>query len=274
VPASIYLNETDLLTLGVVVDDPGDWLDGPSRSYPTVAIPGRQGVVFAGDPTTEPRTLQVTGTLFPAGPTLANRTLNEKKLKALAYRALSRLVFDDTVNPPIAIDGVCTKMTIRTLGHPQLGLVSRVSLTLLCGDPTWYDVSGQVISFNATPQSVPLGTAPSGGLVKIAAPSWSANVVNPVLTYYSAAQVALFALTFTVTLTAGTEAIEVDLDRSTIVKVTSGVRTNGTALLTAGDFFTPDPMDGDSLAASYPLLGLSASAGTPSGTWLGIRRWL
>lgn len=273
-PASIYLNETDVLTLGFVVDDPGDWLDGPTRDYPTLAIPGRQGVVYAADPAVQPRQVTVSGTLYPTGPTLANRLLSEKKIKALAYRALARLVYDDNTNTPIAIDGVCTRCTIRTMGHPQLGLVSRIAFTLLCYDPTWVDLTGQVITFNATPQRLPLGTAPSGGLVRIAAPIWSANVQNPVLTYYNAAQLALSAMTFTVTLTAGTEYLEIDLDRSTITKYSSGTSSNGATLLTSGDFFTPDPMDGDPITLSYPMLGLSASAGTPSGVWLGSRRWL
>src|SRR5690606_32707 len=139
---------------------------------------------------------------------------------------------------------------------------------------TWADAVGQLISFTSTPSQIPLGTAPSGGIVRIAAPSWSANVVDPVLAYLNAAGVTLQTLSFSGTLTAGTEYLEIDLDRCTVTEVSSGTRANAISWLSSGDFFGLDPMDGDVLNSSYPQLKVTATSGTPAGTWAGTRRWL
>jgi len=271
---AVYLNEQSLGDLGIYVMQVGAGFSAPARAYPRLEIPGRQGAVYVADPTTAIRTLRVECVVTPAARTIAARRTAEDQLKALAYRALVRVIVDDDVNAPRAIDGVCTACEITTRQHPVDATVSNATLTIECPDPTWYDVTGQIIAFSSAASPVPLGTAPSGGLVRIAAPAWSANVTDPVLTYLSAAGVALSSLTFTTTLTAGTDYLEVDLDRLTALKVASGVASNAITLLTAGDFFALDPMDGDPLNSSYPQLKVTSTAGTPSGQWLGVRRWL
>jgi len=278
-PYAVYLNETNLADIGVYVEQVTTWRDAPSRSYPTVEIPGRQGVVIAADPTTAPRSLRIRAMVHPAALTLAARMTAEDSLKALAYRALVKVIEDDGTNAPRQIDGVCVSCTIQPRRHPVSSLVSDADLTILCPDPTWQDVVGQVIGFNATATQVPLGTAPSGGIVRIAAPSWSADIDTPVLHYLNAGGVTIQSMTFGgVTgaddLQAGLDYLEVDLDRATVTRYDSGVASNGIALLTAGDFFSLDPMDGDVLNASYPMLKVTATGGTPSGQWLGVRRWL
>jgi hypothetical protein len=278
-PYSVYLNETALDTLGIYVERVTTWRDAPAREYPTVAIPGRQGVVFAADPTTAPRTLRISAMIHPAALTLAARRTAEDQLKALAYRALIKVIEDDGVNAPRQIDGVCTSCTITPRRHPVQSLVSDAELSILCPDPTWSDVVGQVIGFTSTATAVPLGTAVSGGIVRIAAPPWSADVDIPVLHYVNAGGVTIQSMTFggvtsATDLQAGLDYLEVDLDRATVTRYDSGVASNGIALLTAGDFFSLDPMDGDTLNASYPMLKVTATGGTPSGQWLGARRWL
>jgi hypothetical protein len=276
---AVYLNETNLADLGVYVERVSAWRDAPGREFPTVAIPGRQGVVFAADPVTGARSLRISAMIHPAALTLAARRTAEDNLKALAMRALIKVVEDDESNAPRQIDGVCTSCTITPRRHPVQSLVSDAELTILCPDPTWYDVAGQVIGFTSTATAVPLGTAVSGGIVRIAAPSWSADVDIPVLHYLNAAGVSIQTMTFGgVTgaddLQAGLDYLEIDLDRATVTRYDSGVASNGIALLTAGDFFSLDPMDGDTLNASYPMLKVTATGGTPSGQWLGARRWL
>lgn len=269
---SVLLNETALADLSAYVVGIPAWLDSVGRDYPTLAIPGRQGAVFAADPTVAPRQLRVEFTVQAA--TVAARLTAERAIKALAYRALVRLTTDDDVNTPIAIDAVCTNCTFTPKGHPLVAIVSDGVLSLLCPDPTWYDVLGQTIGFNATPVMVPLGTAPSGGIVRIAAPSWSANVQDPILYYLNVAKATVQSMTFTVTLVAGEDYLEIDLDRSTVTLSDNGVTSSGATLLTAGQFFTLDPMDGDPLNSGYPYLMLSATAGTPSGMWTGPKRYL
>lgn len=276
---SVYVNETNLADLSVYVERVSSWRDAPTRDYGVVAIPGRQGVIFSADPTTGARTLRVSAMIHPAALTMSARRSAEDNLKALAMRALIKVIEDDDVNAPRTIDGVCTSCTINPRRHPVVSYVSDAELTILCPDPTWQDVVGQVIGFTSTATAVPLGTAPSGGIVRIAAPSWSADVDIPVLHYLNAAGVTIQSMTFGgITggsdLQAGLDYLEIDLDRATVTRYDSGVASNGISLLTAGDFFSLDPMDGDTLNASYPMLKVTATGGTPSGQWLGARRWL
>ncbi|RTL04208.1 MAG: hypothetical protein EKK62_16840 [Acidimicrobiia bacterium] len=272
---AVYLNETNLSTIGAYTMRLASYTAAPARTYPTLALPGRQGAVLTADPEMGPRTLQLSITISTTANTIAARATAEDRLKALAYNALVKLVVDDDVNAPRQIDAVCTACEVTTRAHPVDAVVSDVSLTLLCPDPTWYDVTGQVIGFSSTASAVPLGTAPSGGIVRVVAPSWSANVVDPVVTYLNAAGVTLKTMTFSGTLTAGTEYLEIDLDRQTVVEVSSGTSANAISWLsTASEFFVLDPMDGDVLNSSYPQLKVTATSGTPTATWAGARRWL
>lgn len=271
---AVYLRETALDTLGVYVEDLGSRWNAPGRDYPVVQIPGRMGGVFSADPTTPTRELTITASIDPAARTLTALQAAIDQVKALAYSGLVKVVVDDDVNPSRQIDGVCRSCDVSAVAHPLVTQIARLTFTIACPDPTWYDVAGQLIAFTSTPSPIPLGTAPSGGIVRIAAPSWSANVVNPVLTYLNAAGVTLQTLTFSGTLTAGTEYLEVDLDRATITEYSSGVGANASSWLASGDFFALDPMDGDVLNASYPQLKVTATSGTPSATWSGVRRWL
>lgn len=271
---AVYLNETPLDSIGIWVEDIAARYHGVQRAFPTLALPGRQGVVLAAEPETSARLLTISGTIDPAARTLTARTTAEDQLKALAYRALIKVIADDDETAPRQIDGVCEDLRITPVVHPMVTQLSRFTMTVRCPDPTWYDVVGQMIGFTSVPSPIPLGTAPSGGLVRIAAPAWSANVTNPVLTYRNAAGVTLQTLTFSTTLVAGTDYLEIDLDRQTVIEVQAGVVRNAIGDLSAGEFFVLDPMDGDPLAASYPSLAATSSAGSPSAQWLGTRRWL
>lgn len=271
---AVYLNETSLESIGVYVEDLGTRASAPERSFSAVQIPGRQGAVVSGDPVTAEKRLTITASIDPAARTVAALVAAQDALKALAYRALVKVIADDDSTAPRQIDGVCERCDITPVVHPMVTQIARATLTLRCPDPTWSDVTGQLIGFTSTASAIPLGTAPSGGIVRIAAPSWSANVVDPVLTYLNAAGVTIETLSFTGTLTAGTDYLEVDLDRCTVTEYASGTGANAISWLSSGDFFALDPMDGDPLNTSYPQLKVSATSGTPSATWAGTRRWL
>lgn len=276
---TVTVNGADLYGQhGLAVESGGDVHDAPRRSYPLTVIPGRMGAVLATDPTVEARIMRLTGSVAPSAQTLLAHRASRDALKHRLYSGLTKIVFDDDVTAPREIDGVCTGCTVTPSAHVLTSLGARFELTVVCPDATWKDVVGQLIGFNPTAKAVPLGTAPSGGIIRIAAPAWSANVVDPVLKYYSASGVLIWSMTFSLTLTAGTMYLELDLDRSTAVKVDTSTApatiTEAIQNLSAGDFGVLDPTDGDPLASSYPRLAVTATSGTPSGTWLGHRRWL
>lgn len=268
---SVAINETVLADLGVYVQNIPGWLDGTGRNYPTLAIQGRQGAVFAADPTVAPRQLRIECTVNTAS--IAARWTAERKLKGLVSRGLVSITVDDDVNAPLVIEGVNVEAPITPRGHPLDAMVSDATLMFLCPDPTWRDVLGSTVGFNATPVMVPLGNAPSGGIIRIAAPAWSANVTNPVLSYLNVAKATVQSMTFTTTLVAGEDYLEIDLDRSTVTLSDNGVQSSGATLLTAGDFFVLDPMDGDVVNSGYPYLSVTATSGTPAGQWTGVRRY-
>jgi phage-related protein len=268
---SVTINETSLSDLSVYVVGVPAMLDGLGRSFPLFAIPGRQGSVLAGDPTVAPRQLRIECTINTTS--IALRQAAERKLKALASRGIVTITVDDDVNPPLCIEGVNIECTATPKGHPVDAIVADVVLQFLCPDPTWRAVLGVTVGLNTTPTMIPLGNAPSGGVVRIAAPSWSANVQNPVLSYLNLARVTVQSMTFTTTLVAGEDFLEIDLDRGTVTKYDDAIATTGAPLLTSGDFFVLDPMDGDPINNGFPYLMLGSSAGTPTGQWVGFKRY-
>ncbi len=271
---AVYLNEVNLSTIGAYVMRLVGYTSAPTRSYPTLALPGRQGVVLTADPEMSARTLQVQLAIATPSNTIAARASAEDDLKALAYNALVKVVVDDDVSAPRQIDGVCQTCEITTRQHPVDAVVSDVTLSILCPDPTWYDVTGQLIAFGTTPSPIPTGTATSGGIIRVAALG-AVNVVDPVVSYLNAAGVTVKSLAFTGTLTAGTDYLEIDLDRQTVIEVASGVASNAISWLsTVSEFFAIDPMDGDVLHGSYAQLKVTATSGTPTATWAGVRRWM
>jgi phage-related protein len=268
---AVAINETSLADLSVYVVGVPAMLDGLGRSFPLFSLSGRQGSVLASDPTVAARQLRIECTITTTS--IAARQTAERQLKALATRGVVTITVDDDVNAPLSIEGVNAECTITPRGHPIDAIVADVVLQFVCPDPTWRAVMGMAVGLNTTPVMIPLGNAPSGGVVRIAAPSWSANVQNPVLTYRNLANSTVQSMTFTTTLVAGEDYLDIDLDRSTVTKYDDGVATTGAPLLTAGDFFVLDPTDGDPLNNGYPYLVLSASGGTPTGQWVGFKRY-
>lgn len=271
---AIYLQETPLDAIGVWVDQIGGRHNGIRRTYPGLTLPGRQGVVLTADPEVAPRILTITGTVDPSARTLTARVSAEDQLKALAYGAVIKVITDDDETAPRQIDGVCEDCVVTPVQMALVTQVSRFTLTVKCPDPTWQDVIGQTIACGAVASSIPLGTAPTGGIVRIVAPVWSADVVDPVLRYRNAAGGTVETMTLATTLVAGLDYLEIDLDRQTIFEYRSGVRGNGIGYLSAGDFWAFDPMDGDVFNGSYPMLEVTATAGTPTAQWYGARRWI
>jgi len=276
---AVYLNETPLSSLGVYVMGLGNALSAPSRDFPTLAIPGRQGGLLSADPTTPARTLQLSVTVAPATRTVAARQAAEDALRSLAMRGLVAITVDDDVNEPRVIEGVCTGVELAPNGraHPVDATVTSGTVTFVCPDPTWRDRTAQVVGLAAEVRTpIPVGTAPTGGIVRLGAPVWSANLTGVSVFCSSITGEEVGGLTMEGTLTAGTDYLEIDLDRMTIEKVSSGIRSNAISWLVSGDFFALDVNDGDVLVGAYPSLTASTGVygGTCIATWTGFRRWL
>lgn len=273
---SVWLNETDLSTLGLYVEDIPGWLASPSRRFEVSPITGRTGGALSRDPDYQPRPLSIVGSIDPAIRTVAQRRTFEDALKALAFRGLLQVTVDDDTNPPLRIDAVVEAVDLTPVAHWSITTLSRATLRCVAPDPLWSALQGSLAQFGTTPTAIPLGTAVSGGIIRLAAPSWSAAAVaDPTITYYNAARAAVETLGFTgLTLSAGTDYLEIDLDRQTVVEWQSGVATDRISLLTSGDFFALDPEDGDYERAAWPALGVTATAGSVTGLLAYTKRYL
>ena len=274
---AVYLNETPLSAIGVYVMQMGSALSAPSRDFPTLAIPGRQGGLLSADPTTPARTLTLSVTVAPAARTIAARQAAEDQLRSLAMRGLVAITVDDDVNEPRVIEGVCTACELAPSGraHPVDATVTSGTVTFLCPDPTWRDRTQQIVSlpYNvAVP--VAMGTAPTGGIIRIGAPAWSADLTGVSIAYNGISGAEGGGISLTGALVAGTDYLEIDLDRMTVIKVSSGTSTNAISWISSGGFWGMDVNDGDVLSGVYATLKASAFGGTCVATWTGYRRWL
>jgi phage-related protein len=99
---------------------------------------------------------------------------------------------------------------------------------------------------------MPLGTGPVRPLVRITGAS-----LNPVITLYNKAGVAVGSITLTVTTIAG-DVLEVDMDAKTVKK--NGV--SSLSSISAGDFFSIDPADQTNFGAPGPRIDSSSGAVT------------
>lgn len=274
---AVFANETDLgATLGAWVETLDGGYDAPARDYAVQRLSGRLGAVLSSEPTASERQITITGRLTPTALTRAALDTAMDRFKSLMLRGLVTITVDDDVSTPRRIDGVCPRCVVTPLFHHVTTPVARFSATILCPDPTWYELQGSILSFSTTATPVPLGNAPSGGIIRIAAPKWSAaSVTTPTLTYYSSGGASVKTLAFTgVTLVAEQDFLEVDLDRQTVVLSDAGVRSNAIANIASGDFFSLDPADGDYSQSAYPQLKVTAGAGTPVATLTYRKRWL
>lgn len=274
---AVWINATDVSTLGFYVEQAESWLAGPDRTYAATRLPGRMGSLLSAEPEVGERTLRLTGSIVPSDNLISTRATYEKRLKALAYQGLVTVTLDDDVNAPLRIDAVCERFEAAPKAHPMTTPNSKVSVQFRCPDPTFYDLQSSILAFGTTATPCPTGNAPHGGIIRIAAPAWSAaSVTNPTLTYMTAGGATVTAMAFTgVTLVAGEDFLEIDLDRATVTLSDAGVRSNAISTLTAGNtFFSIDPTDGDYVNAGYPQLKVAVGAGTPSCTLTYARRWL
>lgn len=260
-PASVYVNGLSLASLGFVLDEASGPADGLERTDQTVELP--QGVgSFLGTAQgrVAPRTLVIAGSLLATTQSTLDDAQDAIKAACGAGLVEVRLVTRDVVyrGRLVGLSIARTAPQLRTTNP-----AARCTLRFLCHDPFAYDRTPNVIGFGSTRVAIPLGTAPSRGR------SWWSAIItiagaatDPTLTYSDAAGNALGTMAFTFDPTVA-DAIEIDVGRSLVTRIQSGVRDNGLPYLTAGYTFPAlDPADGDYATSQWP--GLAVSSGSAS----------
>ncbi len=270
----VFIDETDLSTLGLYVEQIPEWLNSPSRSFDALSIPGRLGSVLVRDPDYQSATLTLQGSVDPPLRTVVQRRDFEDKLKSVAFRGLVQVAIDDgeIMRRTYA---VCERVTIAPVAHWSVTQVSRATVTMKRPDPVWLAMTGAVLNFQE-PTAIPLGNAPSSGILRVTAPGmpFVDSVDDLVITYYHANGATLASLSFTgLTLDALFDYLEIDLATGRVVKYESGVASDVSGIMD-GDLFALDPTDGDPSVGFFPLIGITAASGTPRGTLLYTQSFL
>lgn len=272
---SLYINGQDIEALGMRIETCRGLRDIPAVSDPAITIPGRAGVMRTGAPSTVAlRELVLTGNIFNSDG--ASRTHIDLLAKLDVLRPLfaSGLLELRTVDRPTrAYTCRAPLFEVTTIGPEFVATAASFRITLQVTDPFAYDTQMSGIGFAAAATEVPLGTAPSGGILRIMGPA-----TDPEIKYRDLTGVVRHTLKFSRTLLA-TDYEEIDLDLMTVHRVQSGVASNDIAALVSPsdlESFALSPEDGDALAGAYPTLECSGLTGDGNcelhywRSWLGL----
>jgi hypothetical protein len=255
VTATVRINGTDIgTTLGWYPDDLPQWLSPTPRSLTANTLHRRSGVFPALLRSAAPRVLGIKGTLTATS--LANRRTAERQIADLVYGGEATITVDDGTTA-LQTTGVATALSIVPFGVSLAPLALRIEAEFTCPDPTWRESEPTSQILGATRQTLALGTAPSTPIIRI-----MGSATNPVLTYRNAGGTAIKTCTFTVTLAAADDWLDIDMRTGLCVLSDNAVTSNGLSYLSAGDFpWAFDPQDGDYGTSAWPTLEVSAGTG-------------
>jgi len=265
----LYVNGVDVSTLGVGVTSVGAAWSSPTVERASASPFATFGAIAATESTHAPLVLEL-GLLLDAD--RVDRVTDLDAVHRL-FTGLLEIRFGDTDR---VVYGLLEQgAVVGESGGAADWVHTRgplaLSWTIVCHDPLRYDQDVTGVGFSSSAAALPLGTAPSAGLVTI-----YGAATNPTLTYRDQVGDALLPVSgdsvtmgFTATLGAD-DALEVDLAAKKVTRIDAGVRSDALSTLTSGWFFALDPADGNAAASSWPTL--EVSSGTALATYR--RAWL
>lgn len=249
--ASIYINGYDLSQSGFVLDMVNGHRSVPPISRPDIEIAGRIGsVLLSQEETFEPRKIKIDGYVF--GDTAPDMMANIEELTA-------RLTQSGDLEIKIADDesrlfyGRLTSMPDTPLRPALLADKTRYAIQLTCYDPRAYATGPSTLGFGSTAADVPLGTAPSGGIVRV-----SGAASAPSLVYRSSTGGELARITLNTTLSS-TQYVDVDLDNFTL-KSAAGGSVAAIWASSVSEWFFPNPADGEYWSSGWPTVEVTAGS--------------
>ena len=230
---ALSINGTDARTLGFVLSAAPGWADLPPRSWPSVALPGHQGVRRLTDLAVDgPRVLRLSGVL--SGTDAADLLTKLDALKLLLAANTARFRFGD--RPTRYLDVLVQTCAPLAAGAHLNSRQLALELTALAEDGLFYDDDAQAITVDDTNTGLPQGT----------------GVTRPVLTITGATEGATGIGSMALTGVTSGQTVVVDLEALTIT--IDGV--NGMNQLTDGEFFEFDP----ALVGQLPTLSCSSGS--------------
>lgn len=248
----LYLNGTDVGTLGLNVTDAGDWLSGVKPSRTSVAMPDGFGYSESRVEAHNPRTGRV--------------TLATTNGIALATREGVLDVIRDLVSGIVEVTWAgSTRKLLARLESETITSVTPVSFVDPSLEISWDLVSYQgvridstdsITGFSTTPGVVEVGTFFGQGVMWI-----SGAATTPVVTLKDFRGNTVATMTFATL--AADEALEVDLYAGKVYLHDAGVRTESAGSLTAASdgFFKFRPEHANVTAEAYPTIEVSSGNG-------------
>ena len=256
---TMWINDYDTSReLGLIVESIDGWLDSPSTRDRVSQLPTRTGaIILAPDAETAPRTIAIGGVIRRNTMALVRASIDELKARLFAgtvevrFRGHADRVAYARCEEHRFVPGApqfAEAITAKAWG--------RVSFSLFCPDPLVYERDATIVGFSSVRRQVPLGTAVSAPTIRIMGPA-----TNPTIRYRSARGTIVTAMEFGATTLLSTDYLEIDGERFTVRKFTSGVESNAIDSLTsAGTFIALDPQDGNG-GSAYPTLEVTSGTG-------------
>lgn len=230
------INNTDISDLGLNVLDLSEWWSAPRMIRQHSSPSNLLGTNPATTVTVAPRRIPLQFML--ESDVVADRVGLLDEVVRQTRGLLQVVVGDDTTRVGDAVmEGLEVDALFRESSWTHGNL--RITPELVFYDPIKYELSTPPVSIPANVRvTLPVGTAPSRPVLTI----FGANT-NILVNLRPFGGAVSESMTFTgISLTAS-EALEIDMGALTIVKISSGTRTDALSELDAGWFFEIDPAD-------------------------------
>lgn len=249
----LYINGTDVGTLGLDVQDAGAWLSGLVASRGSVPIPDGFGSMASGVDTLRPRADRIR-LLIKTGVTLSTREAVLDRVRDLLQGVVEVRWSGSERKLLCSLESDAASAFEPVLAFDRAETVVQWDLVAYQG--VRIDGTDRVVGFTTTPGTVQVGTHFGQGVMWI-----SGSATTPVVTYKDFRGDTVGTMTFATL--AADEALEVDLYAGRVYLHDAGVRTLSQASLTAssGGFFRFEPRHANVSVAAYPTLEVSSGNG-------------
>jgi phage-related protein len=228
---NVYINGTDLSPWLVVYEVFGH-RDIPRADRPERTVPGRIGSVVMGEaPTWQPRDITVTGHVIATTLSSMYDALDQIAILTSGMEHEIQIV-DDTSR---VFTGRLQGMTGIPLRPSLTTPKTRVSYRFRCYDPRAFSTGNSTLAFGSTDTTVPLGSAPSGGVLRV-----TGAASAPSFIYKTSTGDEIARITLNTTLGGG-EFVDIDLDNFTITGTTGDSQTTVWASTVSRFFYFQPP---------------------------------
>ncbi len=253
---TIFLNDTSLEDLGLVLIEGGPSLDGLSVTRAVQPWPGRAGGLPSPYGTVGSRIHRFV-TSAP-DPTEAARVARLDTIADLLTGSVEVRYVD---RPSRCSRGVARVFTADVPISPRfVNIEPRIVVEVESHNAAKWEAEPQSVILSTTPTAIPCGTLPHGGLIHLTGVAAGAISTTTRVLYRGISGLTLGELVLLPSLLSG-EYLIVDLDAESLTKVsTTGVRTDAYSWKTGGAFFRVAPRDCARDLGAWATIEITAGA--------------